>query len=183
MVSIEHSIRDKWKSTYFAFDQVRSARATFIYAVLILVALVHCQLDESEFNIGDDLKIDSPAIIPSLNPSLPMGPFASGGSVGDDAPRSDNVYSDMSGLGLLGKMHPNVVVNDKIVRAYHNRMHDPRYVHLQGYGKQDQNQASQLGQNKNNLALEGVEDMKFFKKWTDCSFCFFLNLYLFKKSQ
>lgn len=51
-------------------------------------------------------------------------------------PQPNNAIRDLSGWGPLGKMHPRLIAKDRMVSAYHNRMLDPRYRHLKGYGHQ-----------------------------------------------
>ncbi|KAH9395085.1 hypothetical protein TYRP_005155 [Tyrophagus putrescentiae] len=99
------------------------------------------------FDINADWKIDSVPVTPvpagiegllSLGgigdnpvPAAPVGPI--GASI---PPQPNNAVTDLSGWGPLGKMHPRLLAKDRMVSAYHNRMLDPRYRHLKGYGHQ-----------------------------------------------
>lgn len=64
------------------------------------------------------------------------GPKAVGPIGASLSPQPNNELRDLSGWGPMGKMHPRLLAKDQMVRAYHNRMLDPRYTHLQGYGHQ-----------------------------------------------
>lgn len=81
-------------------------------------------LNEDDFDIKPDFNIDGPPIKSMMNNAAQV----------DTGPVPNNVVYDLSGLGPLGKIHPNMLLKDKLVRAYHSRMHDPRYAHLRGYG-------------------------------------------------
>lgn len=101
------------------------------------------------FDINADWKIDALPVTPmptGMEGMLNLGGIGDGvgglakpvgGPVGASAPpQANNDLRDLSGWGPMGKMHPRLVAKDRMVSAYHNRMQDPRYRHLKGYGHQ-----------------------------------------------
>ncbi|XP_075679022.1 uncharacterized protein LOC113799263 [Dermatophagoides pteronyssinus] len=50
------------------------------------------------------------------------------------APQPQNEVRDISGWGMIGKIHPKILIKDQLIKQYHNRPLDPRYLHLQNYG-------------------------------------------------
>lgn len=126
--------------------------ATTILLLNLTTTLTEAQVAEpaefDSFDINADWKIDSVPVTPvpagiegllSLggigdNPAAPVAPV---GPIGASIPpQPNNAVTDLSGWGPLGKMHPRLLAKDRMVSAYHNRMLDPRYRHLKGYGHQ-----------------------------------------------
>lgn len=119
--------------------------------------MVAGQSDFEEFDINADLKIDAPPVTPMTTGMedmlslglggrrsiarksaglLPIGGLTPSHINGAPPPEPNYINTDLSGWGPIGKMHPKLLAKDKLVRVYHNRAHDPRYTHLQGYGHQ-----------------------------------------------
>lgn len=98
--------------------------------------LVDC-IDENEFDVKTDFNFDAPKVegMDSImsDPALNIDQHSHKMPL-SMAPQPQNEIRDLSGWGIIGKMHPNTLIKDKLVNLYHNRAHDPRYMHLQGYG-------------------------------------------------
>ena len=124
---------------------VQSTASTTLLATVCLAALVASRAadDFDEFDINADMKIDPLPVTPmstGLEKMLHLGLVEPkiGPSGASLPPQPRNEVRDLSGWGPIGKMHPRLLAKDRMVRAYHNRMLDPRYTHLQGYGHQAQ---------------------------------------------
>ncbi len=121
-----------------------------LVAALLLAVSAQEPTEFDNFDINADWKIDSVPVTPvptgiegmlslggigdHIQPAAPAAPV---GPVGASIPpQPNNAVTDLSGWGPLGKMHPRLLAKDRMVSAYHNRMLDPRYRHLKGYGHQ-----------------------------------------------
>lgn len=91
-------------------------------------------IDENEFDIKPDFNLDSPKVA-GMDELLP-GNLAQTSSSGlpSTAPQPQNEVRDISGWGMIGKIHPKILIKDQLIKQYHNRPLDPRYLHLQNYG-------------------------------------------------
>ncbi|OTF80949.1 hypothetical protein BLA29_009550 [Euroglyphus maynei] len=108
---------------------------TLILTLIISVTIFQSfSIDESEFDVNEDLNIDPPKVA-GMDGMIPENVVKSTMDQSPStAPQPQNEVRDISGWGLIGKIHPKVLINDHLIRAYHNRPLDPRYLHLQNYG-------------------------------------------------
>ena len=85
-------------------------------------------INTDEFEVKQDFSIDMPVMKEmGIMGNTPINQPSIG-------PQPQNEVRDMSGWGIIGKLHPSLTLKDKMIKAYHNRQLDPRYTHLKGYG-------------------------------------------------
>ena len=102
---------------------------------------------EDEFDVEPNLTIDAVPIKPLMtpgfegaldNPLMPKKASILASSLPKQGASAEhmliNERRDLSGWGVLGKLHPKMLVKDKAVAAFHNRPLDPRYLRLVNYG-------------------------------------------------